>query len=115
MGAPNSPACRVYSSRASGDEGQVHAAVLRGLVVILEPGEWYARYEQPADTSKRVRLGDVDRIHTRRVAVAGGTREEMWISGHKPECGPMPGHRGCVAEYVAVRAVERALAASGRQ
>ncbi|MFI6760603.1 hypothetical protein ACIBF5_15855 [Micromonospora sp. NPDC050417] len=92
----------------------LRGVVLRDLVVELEPGEWYAGWELPAVTRKAVRLGDVDRIRTRMVALrGGGQREEMWVSGHKPECGQHPEHQGCIAEYVALAAVERALAQRG--
>lgn len=84
---------------------------LRGLVVTLEPQEWYARFDVLATTRKTIRLGDVDRIHLR--PARGSRAEELWVSGHKVECGPDPGHSGCVAEYVALAAVERALLARG--
>lgn len=84
---------------------------LRGLVVELGPGEWYAKWNILADTRRTIRLGDVDRIHIR--PTPNGKGEELWVSGHKEECGLHPGHRGCVAEYVALVAVERALVAKG--
>lgn len=82
---------------------------LRGLVVALRPGEWYSEWNVPAATSRTVRLADVDRIHTR--PTPDGQHEEMWVSAHKPACANRPGHPPCVAEYIALAAVERALAA----
>ncbi|RKR91971.1 hypothetical protein BDK92_6402 [Micromonospora pisi] len=85
----------------------LRGVVLRDLVVVLEPGEWYVRFGVPAATRRTIRLGDVDRIHT-RLTGPDGKQEEMWVSGHKGDCRPTCG-RGCIAEYVALAAVERAL------
>lgn len=112
MDARNSRGCRVSSARVSGD-GCPTGVELRGLVVDLRPGEWYAEWGVPALRPRRIRLGDVDRIHTR--PTPDGQHEEMWVSGHKGECGNRPRHQPCVAEYIALAAVERALTAREAQ
>ncbi|RKR91454.1 hypothetical protein BDK92_5850 [Micromonospora pisi] len=83
---------------------------LRGLVVELEPGEWYYATDgpdtDPAATARTIVLGDVDRIQLR----LRGDHQEMWVGAHKPTCGQRPDHRACIAEYIALTAVERAVA-----
>ncbi|WP_326560400.1 hypothetical protein [Micromonospora sp. NBC_01796] len=83
-------------------------ADLRDLVVALEPGEWYARFGVLAATPRCIRLVHMDgRLYTRWVGERG-EHAEVWVSAHKPEC--QPGHPPCLAEYVALAAVERAVA-----
>ncbi|MFK3984742.1 hypothetical protein ACI2K4_30755 [Micromonospora sp. NPDC050397] len=85
----------------------LRGVVLRGLGVELQPGEWYEGYDrEPSPNSKTIRLGDVDRIETR----LRGNEREMWVSGHKETCPDRPDHESCIAEYIALRAVERAVA-----
>jgi hypothetical protein len=87
----------------------VTTADLPDLVVALEPGEWYARFGVLGATPRRIRLVHAGgRLYTRQVGERG-EYPELWVTAHKSEC--QPGHPPCLREYVALAAVERAVAA----
>lgn len=80
--------------------------VPRGLLLRLQPGEWYDD-GRPATTATTVRVFAIDRMAPR----LRGLDYEFWVSAHTLRCTPAEAlkHPPCASSYVPRAAIERHL------